>query len=189
MRSTSLAIGSWLVLAAIVVLLPWPAVGQQPAEKDLPLRDLSTSQQLVTDGNTTLWYGNRYGRSGRDPELTKLLVAESSAEREVNGLVAEYSRKEDEKERAKIKEKLSAALSKQFDLQQKRREHELARVEAQVKKLRELMKKRGEERKAIIDRRLDQLMREAEGLGWTPPPGLRGTSSSYAPEPDAPPKK
>jgi hypothetical protein len=182
MRSTHLAIGSWLALAALVVLLPWPAVGQAPAEKDY-----YSSQTLDTGGNHSLWY-NRYGRGGRDPELNKLLVAESNAEREVSGLVREYSRKEDDKERAKIKEKLSAALSKQFEAQQKRREHELAKVEAQVKKLRELMKKRGEERKTIIDRRLDQLMREAEGLGWTPPPGLRGTSSNV-PLTDAQPKK
>jgi hypothetical protein len=184
MRSTRLAIGSWLVLGALVVFLPWPAVGQAPAEKDF-----YSSQSLDTGGNHSLWYGNRYGRGGRDPELSKLLSAESSAEREVNGLVAEYSRKEDDKERAKVKEKLSAALSKQFDLQQKRREHELAKVEAQVKKLRELMKKRGEERKAIIDRRLDQLMREAEGLGWTPPPGLRSSDSYLRSEPGAQPKK
>jgi hypothetical protein len=40
------------------------------------------------------------------------------------------------------------------------------------------MKKRDEERKTIIDKRLDQIVREAEGLGWSPPPGPRGTSSS-----------
>jgi hypothetical protein len=42
--------------------------------------------------------------------------------------------------------------------------------------VRELMTKRSQERKVIIDKRLDQLVREAEGLGWAPPPGPRSGS-------------
>ena len=69
MRSTSLAIGSWFALGALIVFLPWPAVGQQPAEKEIPPLEFSTSKPLLADGNQSLWYGNRYGRLGRDPEL------------------------------------------------------------------------------------------------------------------------
>src|SRR5262245_57627643 len=106
----------------------------------------------------------------KDPDLDKLIASEMEAAREVAKVLGEYKKTEEEAERTKIKAKLSAALSKQFDLQQKRREHELARAEAQLKKVRELMKKRGEERKTIVEKRLDQLVREAEGLGWTAPP-------------------
>lgn len=128
------------------------------------------------------WHGQPGGFPGgvsqgrRDPELEKLHAEETSAADEVSRLVAEYSRTEDEKDKEKVKTRLAASLTKQFDAQQKRRDVELARVEAQLKKLRELMKKRGEERKPIIDRRLDQLLREVEGLGWAPPAGLRPQS-------------
>jgi hypothetical protein len=119
----------------------------------------------------------------RDPEMAKILNAEASADREVKSLMREYKRTEDADARGKIKTKLTAALAKQFDAQQKRRDLELTRVEAQLKKLRDLMKKRGEERKTIIDHRVEQLVRDAEGLGWAPPPGPSGLvpSGNYIP--------
>jgi hypothetical protein len=66
----------------------------------------------------------------------------------------------------KIKVKLTETLDKQFDLRQKRHEAEIAALEAQVKKLKEMVQKRQENRKDIIGKRLDQLLREAEGLSW-----------------------
>jgi len=117
-----------------------------------------------------------------------LLGEEGNLERETANLVEEYSRTEDEAQRGKTRAKLAETLQKQFDLQQKRRDLEVARIEAQLKKLRDIMRKRGESRQTIIDKRLDQLLREAEGLGWTPPHGtpgpqnvLFGPSTGYAP--------
>jgi hypothetical protein len=146
-------------LGAILLLAAWPAAGQQ--------------DPLVAEPGGNSAYRMWGGGGPRDRELDKLIAAENAAAREVATLVAEYGRTEEEAPRAKIKEKLSAALAKQFDAQQKRRELELVRAEAKLKKLRELMKKRGEERRTIIDKRIDQLIREAEGLGWSPPPGPR----------------
>ncbi|HEV3024616.1 MAG TPA: hypothetical protein VGX76_19205, partial [Pirellulales bacterium] len=42
-------------------------------------------------------------------------------------------------------------------------------IEARVKKLREVINKRNEAKRSIIDKRLDQLIREADGLGWNAP--------------------
>ena len=66
----------------------------------------------------------------------------------------------------KIKSKLTDTLGKQFDVRQKRHEAEIAALEAQIKKLKEMVQKRQENRREIIGKRLDQLVREAEGLGW-----------------------
>lgn len=102
-----------------------------------------------------------------DSEVTKALVQENQIEGEVRTLVNQYAGTEKEGDRAAIKKKLAANLEKQFDLQQKRREMEVARIEAQLKKLRDLIKKRTDARQSIKDRRMDQLIQEVEGLGWT----------------------
>jgi hypothetical protein len=69
-------------------------------------------------------------------------------------------------DREKVKTKLAEALEKQFDLRQKRHQAEIAALEAQVNQLKELVQKRQENRREIISKRLDQLVRDAEGLGW-----------------------
>lgn len=107
-----------------------------------------------------------------DPEMDKLMREEATAEREVAALIESYTRTVGDKGRSEIRSKVAAALEKEFDLQQKRRDLELGRVEARLKKVRELMKKRSEARQSIIEKRLDQLLREADGLGWTPPAGI-----------------
>ncbi len=140
-----------------VTLRAW---GQQP---------VATTVEAAPDGDTLYLLG---ARRGGDAEMDKLMQEEAAAEREVTTLIESYSRAEGDKQRSDIKSKVSVALEKEFDLQQKRRDLELARVEARVKKVRELMKKRSEARQSIIDKRLDQLLREADGLGWTPPPGV-----------------
>jgi hypothetical protein len=139
-----------------VTLLAW---GQQPNYPDDkgPRFQLGQSYDVV---------------DRRDVEMDKLLREERAAEHEVGSLIESYTHTGNDTERSKIKSKVTVALEKAFDLQQKRRELELSRVEARVKKIRELMQKRGEARQSIIDKRLDQLLREADGLGWTPPPGV-----------------
>jgi hypothetical protein len=66
----------------------------------------------------------------------------------------------------KLKALLTETLERQFDLRQKRHTTEIENLEAQVKKLKELVQKRQEARRDIINKRLDQLKSEAEGLGW-----------------------
>jgi hypothetical protein len=69
-------------------------------------------------------------------------------------------------EREKIRDKLTDTLGKQFDVRQKRHEAEIAALEAQLKKLKDIVQKRQENRKEIISKRMEHLVRNAEGLGW-----------------------
>jgi peptidoglycan hydrolase CwlO-like protein len=69
-------------------------------------------------------------------------------------------------QRSEIKAKLSEILSKQFDARQKRHRQEIEALEAKVTKLKELVRKRQESREEIVTRRLEQLMRDTQGLGW-----------------------
>ena len=69
-------------------------------------------------------------------------------------------------DRDKIKGQLSETLEKQFDERQKRHEQEIKALEAQVKQLKDLVDKRQENRREIIGARLNQIVKEAQGLGW-----------------------
>ena len=117
-------------------------------------------------------------------------------------LVETYSRTDNENERTELKSQLAKALGDQFTSQQKRRTLEIDRIEAELKKVRDLLRKRSENRQAIIDKRLEQVVREAEGLGWSEPSGfpqadpvfprdvprtLRGARRAGGPDPQAPP--
>jgi len=83
-------------------------------------------------------------------------------------LVQDYvkAKEEDKKE---IRKKLADALGKQFDTHMKQQQDELAALEKQIADLKAIMKKRQEAKTTIIDRRMDQLIQDAEGLGWTAP--------------------
>jgi hypothetical protein len=85
--------------------------------------------------------------------------------RQSQDLVRKYAKAEGESKEA-IKAKLTDLLGKQFDSRQKRYGDEIAALEAQVKRLRDLVQKRQENRQDIITRRFEQLVRETQGLGW-----------------------
>ena len=130
--------------------------------------------------NTPLhyWPIDVYGRltaSGAsepdDPEPAALKQSDAGMAQQSEQLVAKYAATEQAEERGAIKTQLAELLAKHFDFQQQLRERELGRVEARIKKLRELAQKRREAQKTIVDQRVDQLLREADGLGWTPPAG------------------
>ncbi len=69
-------------------------------------------------------------------------------------------------DRDKLKTQLSTVLEKQFELRQQRHKKEIESLEVQVKKLRDLVDKRQENRREIIAKRLDHILRESQGLGW-----------------------
>src|SRR3569623_675466 len=99
----------------------------------------------------------------------KLQQAGAQLSRESEELISRYSEASDDEQRQKIKAQLAELVAKQFNLQQQIREDEVAQIEVRVKKLRALIEKRKAAQQSIIENRLDQLLREAEGLGWTPP--------------------
>jgi hypothetical protein len=144
------------------------AVGQSPLPEQ-PRFQPGVALGYQTPYGAAPQFGFAPGQS--DKEMAKLLGDEARQEQEAARLVQQYSHTEDDGERTKIRSKLAEVLEKQFDLQQKRRDLDIKHIEAQLKKVRQLMEKRSDARRAIIDRHLDQLLREADGLGWTPPPG------------------
>ena len=85
---------------------------------------------------------------------------------ETNELIDAYQQSTDDKNRVALRTKLTNVLAKKFDAQHQRREQEIAELKARLKRLNELHTKRTADRKGIIDRHTDYLLREVDGLGW-----------------------
>jgi hypothetical protein len=88
---------------------------------------------------------------------------------ESHQLAKQYAKSEKEDEKKEIRKKLTEFLAKQFDAQAKQQEKQLADLEKQIASLKATLKKRQDNKTTIIDRRIEQLIQEAEGLGWTAP--------------------
>jgi hypothetical protein len=85
---------------------------------------------------------------------------------ELGTLLEQVQAADSQSARDSLKSKLNDLLGKQFDARQKGHEKQIAELEAQVAKLRELVKKRQTSRSEIISLRLEQMLRETQGLGW-----------------------
>jgi hypothetical protein len=84
-------------------------------------------------------------------------------------LVHDYIKAEKDDEKKEIRKKLADELGKHFDAHMVQQQKELTALEKQIADLRAILKKRQDAKTDIIDRRMDQLIRDAEGLGWTAP--------------------
>jgi hypothetical protein len=62
--------------------------------------------------------------------------------------------------------KLKSAVGEQFDNRQEGKAKELKALEEQLAKLKEIHNKRTQQREQIVADRVQQLLREVEGLGW-----------------------
>ncbi len=78
------------------------------------------------------------------------------------------AKEEDKKE---IREKLTDVVNKEFDAHIRQQQQELEKLEKQIADLRALLKKRQDAKAAIVNRHIDQLVLEAQGLGWNSPHG------------------
>ncbi|MGA2256639.1 MAG: hypothetical protein ABSG53_18475 [Thermoguttaceae bacterium] len=109
----------------------------------------------------------------------------------VNELVEKWKQAGNKSDRDKVQQALHAALKEQFQARLKAHEKEIDQLEAEVKRLREQLELRRKKQDEIVEFRLEQLLREAQGLGWgtepvtqshralflRQPPGLTGSIS------------
>lgn len=182
---TMLALGAAAALFGGIVVQPW-AVGQQatsapskpaPAAAPLPPPEYEWATVNIEGtppdlfGQTSAYTVTFAGREEVDPAVAKARQVERKLQQQTREFVAQYANTEDEDARQKIKSSIADLLTQQFELQKEVRENELTRLEEKVKKLRELLNKRSEMRDEIVQRRVEQLVIDAEGLGWVDSPG------------------
>ena len=92
-------------------------------------------------------------------------------------LAQQYVKSEKEDDKKETRKKLTEVLDKQFDLHLQEQQKELDELEKQVAKLKAVLRKRKDAKENIVERRFEQLVQEADGLGWNAPSG-RGLERS-----------
>lgn len=91
---------------------------------------------------------------------------DAELEHSVRILLGDYASKKDDDAKKKVVDEITEAVTKQFEIRQEARERELKRLEAQIKRLREMHQKRNEQKDRIITERVQQMIRDVDGLGW-----------------------
>ncbi len=136
---------------------------------------------LAVAQTTTLTRPEIYGQLAELNPLqnkrTRLAGRENELNRESQRLVREYSRTEDESKRRELEAELRKTVDDHFSIKQRLRTEELADLEAKIKKLRSRHQRREDARGRIVQDRVEQLLREADGLGWGSGGGPSGWSS------------
>lgn len=151
---TTIALG--LTVLAVSALAQTPSQPRAEPARDQP------SQSPYGPGP-----GYSYRQSASTNAATrKLQSGENDLQGEANDLVQRLASAKSDAEKKELRGKLETALGKQFDLRQQRHALEIEMLEAKVTRLKQLVNKRHESRSDIIAKRLDQLIRDSEGLGW-----------------------
>ncbi len=88
-------------------------------------------------------------------------------------------------EKESVVANLKSAVGEQFDRRQESKMMELKALEEQLAKLKEIHNKRTQQRDQIIADRVQQIIREVDGLGWgtdSPDKMLQGRTNAYLDE-------
>ena len=101
-----------------------------------------------------------------DPEMEKLLEADTKMEQQTRVLAKRYREAKDQEEQAKVRGDLETLTKEHFDLRQERRELEISRLEAQLQRVRASVEKRTEVKDLIIRRRIAQILGEEDDLAF-----------------------
>lgn len=93
---------------------------------------------------------------------------------EATQIAQRYAKSEKEDEKRELRRKMEDTLNKQFDQHMEQQQKELKELEKQIEHLKATLRKRQDAKDTIVKRRIEQLINEAEGLGWTSPNTPRG---------------
>ncbi len=102
----------------------------------------------------------------RDPEGYKRMVGIRKLDREIWKLAGEYKDADSEKAKEKIAAQLKEALAKLFDLKQAQHKAEIAELEREIAKLREIYKHNQEHKEKIVAERLKKLTGKNHDFDW-----------------------
>ncbi len=93
-----------------------------------------------------------------DPEMYQLAKSDMEMEAQTRQLVDQFHRAANDADREQIRGKLAAVVDNHFAVRQERRELEIKRLESQLQRLRDAVKKRAAERQRIMEQHISQLL-------------------------------
>jgi hypothetical protein len=97
------------------------------------------------------------GRMEREPRIDP---------RQTQKLIEGWKNSKEAAEREKLETELRALLRREFATRLAVHEREIKQLEEKVRQLRERLALRKEKQEEIVNHRLQQILREAQGLGW-----------------------
>jgi hypothetical protein len=162
--------------AALAPAIPQPPI--TPAGISVPATVYTQSSPFASTSQGDYTFLSLAGQAG--PDLNGKSIQ----------LASQLAKAEKEEDKAKLRGELAATLNELFDQQAKRQAKEVEDLEVQIKKLRSALDKRLNNKPAIVQRRLEQLLQDADGLGWNSSPneerrmfgglgGMGGMSSNF----------
>lgn len=110
--------------------------------------------------------GVKWEHKAPDEETLKLVDLDRKLSGKVAEIVAKFKGISEGEDRDEAQSELADAVAEQFTVRQQMREKQLQQLEEQIERLRGLQDQRSEQKDRIIDDRVQQLIREATGLGW-----------------------
>jgi hypothetical protein len=99
--------------------------------------------------------------------------------RQAHKLIESWKNSKNEGERDNIEQSLRKLLTVEFSTRLEAHEEEVKQLEEKVRQLRARINLRREKQNEIVENRLQQLLRDAQGLGW----GSEGIGGQSRPDP------
>lgn len=173
MLSNKLSLRIFLWSAASLALLGWSVAHSQEALPPAGSDATSAADDLGSPsinpnavfkpgvGDVPGWGMESAGGMGVNPATRQQLELKHLLERH-----AALGESGQSAEQQQVREKIHALLTRLFEQRQARRAAEIAEIEKRLAKLKDLHKKRDVLKKSIIANRLQQMLEDAEGLGW-----------------------
>lgn len=181
-RRTNLIAVTGIVLSALALLAMRPVAGQsarttgvrKPAGVDVSISSVDLysegfAVQAAPESNATTVsriVGSLQLQHPENEAQRELSQQDRHLETETRAILGRYKATEDSNERAELEQKLSETVAKHFDVRHQQRELEMEEVKKRLERLQRQLDDRNAARDDIIQNRLEQLLRDARGLGW-----------------------
>ncbi len=150
-----------LVCAAVGGTFSCFSIGQDPFGAATAPRE-TVKQTTYTSGDVS--YATV---AGADYPTTNLAIVQGDNAQQANvASLVKLLKTAEGAEKESVVAKLKSAVGDQFDKRQDGKAKELRALEEQLAKLKEIHAKRTQQRDVIIAERVQQILRDSEGLGW-----------------------
>ena len=93
-----------------------------------------------------------------DPERFKLLQEDAEMDRKIKELVRQYKAETNAEQKEALRKEITELCAKHFDVRQKRRELDLARMKAWLNQMEQGVEKSRQNKDKIIDQRINSLL-------------------------------